>query len=45
MVEATELGRITSHYYINCETMEKLCHYLKIYQDDENYRQMSDISE
>ena len=34
VIEATELGRITSHYYINCETMEKICHYFRMNRDD-----------
>lgn len=25
IIEATELGRIASHYYVNCETIEMLC--------------------
>ena len=24
-LNATELGRITSHYYINCDTMDMFC--------------------
>lgn len=34
MVESTDLGRIASHYYINCGTMERFCTYLNFYQDD-----------
>ena len=34
VIEATELGRITSHYYINCDTMEMICHYLRMHRDD-----------
>jgi hypothetical protein len=30
-VSSTELGRITSHYYIKCETMAHFCNSLNIY--------------
>jgi len=33
ILESTELGRIASHYYINCSTMEKFCTYLNFYED------------
>lgn len=36
MLESTELGRIASHYYINCGTMERFCTYLNFYEDDDN---------
>jgi activating signal cointegrator complex subunit 3 len=29
-VSSTELGRITSHFYIKCETMENFCNALHI---------------
>ena len=44
VIEATELGRIASHYYINCHTMQKLCYYLKMYEEEERDRYM-DIDE
>ena len=34
-VTSTELGRITSHYYIKCETMAHLCQALHIYSADD----------
>lgn len=34
-IEYTELGRIASHYYVTCETIETLCHYLGLYEEDE----------
>ena len=34
-VTSTELGRITSHYYIKCETMEHFCNSLHIYSVDD----------
>jgi activating signal cointegrator complex subunit 3 len=34
IVEPTELGRIASHYYVNCETMNTLCSYLRLYDVD-----------
>jgi activating signal cointegrator complex subunit 3 len=33
LLESTELGRICSHYYVNCPTMEKFCMYLNFYED------------
>jgi activating signal cointegrator complex subunit 3 len=33
ILESTELGRICSHYYVNCATMEKFCKYLNFYED------------
>ena len=33
-VSSTELGRITSHYYIKCETMGHFCNALHIYSSD-----------
>ena len=33
-VQSTELGRITSHYYIKCETMEHFCNALHIYSSE-----------
>lgn len=33
IVESTELGRICSHFYVNCATMEKFCKYLNFYED------------
>jgi activating signal cointegrator complex subunit 3 len=33
LLENTDLGRICSHYYINCGTMEKFCKYLNFYED------------
>ena len=33
LLEGTELGRICSHYYVNCQTMEKFCKYLNFYED------------
>jgi activating signal cointegrator complex subunit 3 len=35
-VESTELGRIASHFYINCATMERFCTYLNFYDDQAN---------
>ena len=34
MLESTELGRIASHYYINCGTMERFCTYLNFYEEN-----------
>lgn len=33
-IASTELGRITSHYYIKCETMAHFCNALHIYPSD-----------
>ena len=33
-VTSTELGRITSHYYIKCETMVHFCRSLNIHSDN-----------
>ena len=33
LLESTELGRICSHYYVNCPTMEKFCKYLNFYEE------------
>jgi replicative superfamily II helicase len=33
ILESTELGRICSHFYVNCSTMEKFCKYLNFYED------------
>ena len=33
ILESTELGRICSHFYVNCATMEKFCKYLNFYED------------
>lgn len=33
-LESTELGRICSHYYVNCATMEKFCTYLNFYENE-----------
>lgn len=43
LIEPTELGRIASHYYINCETMSILCGYLKIYEDDKGQKKLESI--
>lgn len=34
-VNSTEIGRITSHYYIKCETMAHLCSSLNIISEDD----------
>jgi replicative superfamily II helicase len=34
-VSSTEIGRVTSHYYIKCETMEHLCSTLHIFAADD----------
>ena len=34
-VNSTEIGRITSHYYIKCETMAHLCSSLNIFSSDD----------
>lgn len=34
-VSSTEIGRVTSHYYIRCETMEHLCSTLHIFAADD----------
>ncbi len=35
-IEATEYGRIASHYYINCETMERICYYLRVQEGNQD---------
>lgn len=45
VVESTEFGRISSFYYVNCETMEKLCYYLYIYEDADGKKVLEDIDE
>lgn len=32
-VESTELGRIASHFYINCSTMQRFCTYQNFYDE------------
>lgn len=44
VVEHTELGRIASHYYVSCQTMEKLCNYLAVYEEDDQ-KKLWEISE
>lgn len=34
-VTSTELGRITSHYYIKCDTMAHFCTTLNIYSSED----------
>ena len=33
-IEATEYGWVASHYYINCETMERICYYLRVHDNN-----------
>ena len=44
-VTSTEIGRITSHYYIKCETMAHLCANLNIFpaDDPQLYRKRFDF--
>ena len=44
MLESTELGRIASHYYINCDTMEKFCTYLNFYEDNQGEDNSNNIN-
>ena len=36
-VQSTELGRISSNFYIKCETMDKICKEFKITFDQSDY--------
>lgn len=44
VVESTELGRIASHYYINCDTMERFCTYLNFYEENPGAESGSNIN-